>query len=354
MRRFASFLVLSLCLAATAKAETAGGQKDFEPLVSENTSGLDDNAYRHRNRHQHAEHGHSHRHSGHRHTRRRHATRPSHHDKPGEHTHGHGHHGVETEHLFGFTLGSDIDPPGGRHLILDLSGSFGKQTGSYSAWSTHVEYAFTPWQNFHVGLGASFASHRISGVEGLEDRSQTAFEGLGLELRQRFFDRKYAPFGLTLTAAPHWARLDEKTGESADKWAAEFNLAADKELIEDRLFAAVNLIYEPEWVRIKATGERERESTFGASFAAMMALAPSVFLGGEVRYLRAYEGISLNKFSGEAWFLGPTLYVSVNDRLSLIAAYSTQVSGRAAGGSTGLDLENFERHRAKLKAVVNF
>jgi hypothetical protein len=329
-----SVISLSLCLAAMATAVAGAGANEFEPPVSESASGLNAEARPHGHRHRHAEGSHQH--------------------QRGEQADGHGHHGVETEHLFGFTLGSDIDPPGGRHLILDLSGSFGKRTGSYSAWSTHVEYAFTPWQNFHVSLGASLASHRISGVEGLEDRGQTAFEGLGLELRQRVFDRKYAPFGLTLTAAPHWARLDEKTGESADKFAVEFNLAADKELIKGRLFAAVNLIYEPEWVRIKATGERERESTFGASFAAMMALAPSVFLGGEVRYLRAYEGVSLDTFSGEAWFVGPTLYVSVNDRLSLIAAYSTQASGRAAGGPTGLELENFERHRAKLKAVVNF
>jgi hypothetical protein len=256
--------------------------------------------------------------------------------------------------LFGFTKGSDIDPPGHKHIIADLSGRFGKQAGTYAAWSKHLEYALTPWNDFHFGLGASFSAHHISGVPGFDDRRQVAFEGLSAEFRQRLLDRAKAPFGLTLTAEPHWARLDEVDGQRANKFALELNLAADKELIKDRLFAAFNLIYEPEWVRLKATGEAERESTLGASFATMAAVAPSVFAGGEIRYLRSYEGVALNSFAAEALFLGPILFVNVSERLALVAAFSSQVAGRPAGGPGGLDLENFERHRAKLKAVINF
>ena len=79
-----------------------------------------------------------------------------------------------------------------------------------------------------------------------------------------------------------------------------------------------------------------------------------MFLGGELRYLRRYEGVDLAVLAGQALFLGPTLAVNVTDRLMLIAAYSTQIAGRQAGMSGPLDLENFERHRAKLKAVVSF
>ena len=39
-------------------------------------------------------------------------------------------------------------------------------------------------------------------------------------------------------------------GARANKHAVEVTLAADKELIKDRLFGAVNLIYEPEWVNL--------------------------------------------------------------------------------------------------------
>ena len=309
---------------------------------------------------------HRHRHSGgHRHApghAHKHIHETLHRHPPGAHRHshkhgernGHAHHGLETEHLFGFTRGSDIDPVGSRHFIADFSGRFGKQTGSYAAKTLHLEYAFTPWRDFHVGLGASFAAHNISGVEGFEDRRQAAFEGLSMETRYRLLDRAQAPFGLTIIAEPHWARLDEASGERADKFAFEFTLAVDRELIKDRLYGAINLIYEPEWVRLKQTGEIERESAIGISLAGMTSITPSIFVGGEIRYLRSYEGLALSTFAGEALFLGPVLFANLNDKLTLIAAYSAQVAGRAAGGSGLLDLENFERHRGKLKAVINF
>lgn len=304
----------------------------------------------HRHKHQHSRRdGHSHPQTGaqpheHRHDGTRH-----------DHSHdGHTHRSVSTEFLFGFTRGSDIDAPGVNHVIASLDGAFGKRTGSYSAWSQHFEYAVTPWRDFHFALGASFAQHRIAGVEGLEDTRHGAFEGFSVELRQRLLDRSKAPFGLTLSAEPHVARLDETSGERAHKFAVEFNLAADKELIKDRLYGALNFIYEPEWVRIRATGEAERASTLGLSLAVMTPLAPWFFIGGEARYLRSYEGVTLDTFAGRALFVGPVVYANVNDRLALVAAFSTQVSGRAVGGEGPLDLENFERHRAKLKAVFHF
>jgi hypothetical protein len=148
--------------------------------------------------------------------------------------------------------------------------------------------------------------------------------------------------------------VEEASGEAVDKFALELKLAADKELIRDRLYGALNLFYEPEWIRLKSTGESERESTIGVSVAAMSPITPSLYAGGEVRYLRKYEGAALNTFAGEALYLGPIVFVNVNRRLALVAAYSAQITGRPAGGSGALDLENFERHRAKLKLVFHF
>ena len=297
----------------------------------------------------------------HKHSPQRHVDESSHRHAPGAHERRHGmeghrheHHGVSTEHLFGFTKGSDIDAVGSRHSIADLSGRFGKQTGSYASASQHFEYGFTPWRDVHVALGGAFAVHRISGVEGLENCQQAGFEGLSFEMRYRLLDRIQAPVGLTIVAEPHWARLDEVDGQRANKFALELTLAVDRELIKDRLYAAFNLIYEPEWVRLKASGEVERESTIGASFAGMTPIMPSVLAGGEIRYLRSYDGAALNGFAGQALFLGPILFANVNDTLALVAAFSVQVAGRAAGGTGRLDLENFERYRAKLKAVIHF
>jgi len=349
MLRLGCGLAVVLWLVAPAGANEPFGQETVEVRPWRHPS---ETKPRHRHNHS-AEHAHS--------PGRTHPAGSSRGHKPERQTrshdgdrHGHDDEGVETEHLFGFTMGSDIDPPGHRHVIADLDGRFGKGAGSYAAVSKQLEYAFTPWRDFHVGLGAAFAAHRISGVQGLEDVRQGTFEGVSLELRQRFLDRKQAPFGLTLTAEPHWARVDEVSGERAKKFGVGFNLAADQELVKDWLYGAINLTYEPEWVRIRSTGESERASSVGASGALMFQVIPSVLVGGEVRYLRAYEGAALNTFAGEAMFLGPILYANVTSNVALVAAYSGQVTGRPADGSAKLDLQNFERHRARLKAVISF
>jgi hypothetical protein len=78
---------------------------------------------------------------------------------------GHPSHGLETEHLFGFTIGSDIGDVGHREILLDTMSRFGKRVGSYSATTSRVEAGFTPFANFHIAVGAAGSLHRISDVQ---------------------------------------------------------------------------------------------------------------------------------------------------------------------------------------------
>jgi hypothetical protein len=118
--------------------------------------------------------------------------------------------------------------------------------------------------------------------------------------------------------------------------------------------AAINLIYQPEWTRFVGTGAAEQEATVGAAFALMAKVRPGIFLGGEARYFRKYEGIGLDEFSGQAFFVGPTAYFQLSERSRLTASWSMQAWGRPAGSNAALDLVNFERHQARLVFGVNF
>jgi hypothetical protein len=86
----------------------------------------------------------------------------------------------------------------------------------------------------------------------------------------------------------------------------------------------------------------------------MIQVRPGVFIGGESRYLRQYEGISLSEFAGEALFMGPTVFVKLSERSRLTAAWSFQVSGHSVGAPGALNLVDFERHQARLVFGVNF
>jgi hypothetical protein len=86
----------------------------------------------------------------------------------------------------------------------------------------------------------------------------------------------------------------------------------------------------------------------------MARILPGLLVGGEARYLRKYDGIGLEEFTGQALFVGPTAYLQLSERSRLTASWSLQVWGRSAGSSAGLDLVDFERHQARLVFGVNF
>jgi hypothetical protein len=262
--------------------------------------------------------------------------------------------GIDTEHMFGFMIGTDVGNVGEREFQSQTTGRFSRNGGRYRAIEQEFELEFVPVKNFRVELGGTFASHDIAGVAGLQDRRQLSWQGVSVDLRYRFLDRDAAPFGLTVAVEGHANRVDETTAAVVRSYGTEFALAFDRELVPNVAVAALNLIYQPEWTRLVGTGAAEQESTIGAALGVMVQARPGFFLGGEARYLRQYEGIGLEEFAGQALFMGPTAYFQLSKRSRLTAAWSVQAWGRPAGSHAALDLVNFERHRARLVFGVNF
>jgi hypothetical protein len=261
---------------------------------------------------------------------------------------------LETTHLFGFTLGTDVNDVGEKEAELENTGRFGKSGGSYAAASSEFGVKFIPFKNFSIEPEVSAAYDGISGVPGLDDRHQLAFEALTFETRYRLLDRTHAPFGLTLGLDPHWGFIDDISGAPVDQYGAQFLVAADKELVEKRIFGAVNLIYEPDAIRSRVSGAWEHQSDVGISAGLTAQAASGIFVGAEARYLRSYDGLALDGFAGNALFAGPTFYWKISELYWMSAAWSIQVAGRAADGTGSLDLTNFERHQAVLRFGYNF
>jgi hypothetical protein len=262
--------------------------------------------------------------------------------------------GIDTEHLFAFMIGTDVGSVGESEFQTQTTGRFSKAGGNYRAIGQEFELEFVPIPNFRIELGGTFATHDIFAVPGFADRNQFEGQGISFDLRYRFLDREKDPFGLTLAAESRIDRIDETTATRVRKYGTEFTLALDRELIPDFSVVALNLIYQPEWTRMVATGQAEQESTIGAAMAVMAQIRPGLFLGGEARYFRKYEGIGLDDFSGQALFVGPTIFLKLTDRSRLTANWSFQAWGRSAGSAAALDLVNFERQQARLVLGVNF
>jgi hypothetical protein len=262
--------------------------------------------------------------------------------------------GIDTEHLFGFMIGTDVGTVGEHEFQSQTTGRFSRSGGSYRAINQELELEFVPVDNFRIEIGSVFAAHDINGIAGFENRSQLAWQGVSLDLRYKFLDRGTTPFGLTFAVENHVGRIDESTAAAVRNYGTELTLAFDRELVPNFVVAALNLTYQPEWTRFLGTGAAEQESTVGASLGVMTQLRPGLFVGGEARYLRKYEGIGLDGFMGEALFVGPTAYFQLSERSRLTATWSLQAWGRSARSSSALDLVDFERHQARLVFGVNF
>jgi hypothetical protein len=377
-------LALSACLVAPPAlahelaAEPAGGTvRQAHVKNGKKTK----KAHKHGPRERHAKAGHS----GHRHGLRGSVTPDGADDAHGGHEHGkgggghHGEGGIDTEHVFGFTEGSDVGEKGEKELESETTGRLGKRFGTYRAIDSALQLKVSLTDDLRIAPGVAFSYHRSFGVPDIRDRSAANVDGLFLETRYRLLDREKAPFGLTFSATPSFSRIDELTGERVSTYASEFRLLADRELIPGKLLAAVNFGYGLASTRNLASGARETGSGAEVSGALAYQVQPGMFLGGEVRYARAYEGLGLDRFTGDAVFLGPTFFTKLTDKAFFSIAWNFQVAGReavdqgavrsgvteriAAGEDPNealplrhrrLNLRDFERHQFRIRLGYAF
>jgi len=261
---------------------------------------------------------------------------------------------IETKYIFGFTEGSSIGLQGEKEFSAEAVAALGKRDGRFFATQTKLEFEPTPTQFVQLEFGALVASHDIENVTGLDDRRAVSFSGLFGELRYLLVERSAAsPIAVTLSAEPVWRRVDETSGERVTNFEFETRVHADAELVANRVFLGFNAIYEPETTRTDE-GVWEKESTLGVSAAIAFRPVPALLIGAELWYLRHYEGIACNGFTGDAVYLGPTLYLQLSRKAFVTAAWNVQVAGREAGHAGALDLVDFSRHRAKLQLAVEF
>ena len=256
---------------------------------------------------------------------------------------------LDSEHLFGFTQGTDIGAKGDKELELLGFGAFGKGQGAYSGVAGEVEGKFTIFDNFRVSPGIGVAYHNVRGVPGLDDRQGANFEGASLEMKFRLLDRRRDGIGVTVGVTPAWARVDDSSGEPVDAKGVGLLFMADYELVPGWLLSAFNMTYDLAATRSHLTGEWSHDSLFGLSGAIAGQVVPNVFLGVEARYARAYGGLALDRFDGQALFVGPTAYAKFPNGAWISAAWNAQVAGRSAELPAALDLTNFPHHEVVIR-----
>ncbi|MGN6286578.1 MAG: hypothetical protein ACTHM2_15625 [Afipia sp.] len=261
---------------------------------------------------------------------------------------------LDSEHMFGFTVGSDIGRAGDIEIEAETDAGAGKRAGRYVAALNSLQLKYTWLENVRIAPHVEFGLHAIDAVPGMSDVSRGSVASGGVELKYRLLDRATAPFGLTFGLDASLGRIDAATGLRARDQALDLSVALDREIVADRLFGALNVVYAPGWTRDYDTGLRGQAAALEVSGALTGRIADGVYAGGEVRYVRAYDSVSLSGFAGEAVFAGPTLYVMLSPHANMTVAWNMQVAGQAQGEAGHLDLTNFERHQLRVRFGMGF
>lgn len=261
---------------------------------------------------------------------------------------------LDSEHMFGFTVGSDIGSAGEIEIEAESDSAAGKRAGRYVAALNSLQLKYTWLENVRIAPHIEFGVHSIRDVPGMDNLGRASVASGGVELKYRLLNRASAPFGLTFAVDAAMGRIDAATGLRTRDHALDFSVALDREILPDRLFGALNLVYSPGWARDHDTGLWSRSAVAEVSGALVGRIAEGVYAGGEVRYLRAYDSAALSDFAGDAVFAGPSLYVVLSPRANMTIAWNAQVAGHAQGESGARDLTHFERHQLRVRFGMGF
>lgn len=267
---------------------------------------------------------------------------------------------IETENLFGFTEGSDIGQPGEKEVEWETQVAAGKRDGRYFTGEHHLAAAYNPTDRLYLELGLGGVSTDIKNVTSPEPFDNKRFTGLSsvsAELKYLILNRgPESPIGLTLAVEPEYAWIDDGDGSKVRAFATEIRLQADTELVANRLYLGFNAIYEPEVVHPKNGDPTEHESSLSLLSALSYRVLPNLALGAEVQYMRAYDqGIGLNHFTGDATYVGPSLFWQIAPKRSLTLAWGRQVRGNSEDTPADrLNLVDFSRDIGKVKFEYEF
>ncbi len=251
---------------------------------------------------------------------------------------------IETEHIFGFTEGTDIGEKGETEFESTTVSRFGSP-GRYAAIGNESAYRNVIIDGLRVSLGGLSDYYSIHDMPAPGQRDGFDFSGVTNEYRWQPLDRTNSPIGLALSLTPEWRGVDEISGGKVESYSVPAVLAIDAAPIPDKLFAAFNLIYEPSATR--AAGVWEHDRSLEISTAASYAITPDIFVGAELRYLALDEP----PYIGRGLFAGPSAYWKLSDTVALKAAWSTQIADEGARGS---GLTNIERNQAIVLFVKQF
>ena len=263
---------------------------------------------------------------------------------------------VNTWLIFGFTEGSDVGEKGEWTLFYDSVVRAPTRGNGFAAWDGGVGIGSSPTNRAVVSLTLLPSFEQTADlVTTPNGASRVSSHGLGASasFKYQVFRREEAPVGLAVQIAPYWQHLKSSPFEH-DTLGSEVRLLADRVLVPDRWFAAVNVAYQPHRDAYP-DGRAFRTTTAEISGSISSKVLDNLFVGAEIRHIGKYQGFVCDKWEGDAFYVGPSAFVLLGKQGYFGVAWSARVAERVNGGAAQLpDFDGFDRHQLRFKAGVSF
>ena len=264
-------------------------------------------------------------------------------------------HGLETENLFGFTLGSDTER-GARGIALETVGRFGKRDGTYAGISKKLEFSYGVTDDISVALGPL---RRLSPRRSASPASTTSRDSISTAS---------AP-----SCAGAWSRrAPDATGDAAHRTERPAGRRANRiARNQARLRKQAHLrprtghgssCSPPSTSSTNSsacartavpTGRTDRRSELRPPPASRSRQSSSS--GVRCATCAPTKGCAADHLPRRGGVCRPDAVLALRVRMpGSRRAWNVQVAGHEAGNPRRLDLTNFERHQARVKVGVEF
>lgn len=269
---------------------------------------------------------------------------------------------------FGFIYTAESMPRGHWEYEQWNTLRAGKASGSYQAFDlkNEWEYGFTDRFQASLYINSSYLHTKDvpdpdqAGVN-LKNQSSFDVDGVSLELKYQLLSPYKSPVGLSLYLEPELGMRNSLTGTDNAERALEYKLIAQKNLLNDRLILASNIVFEPEWER--QDGERSKELKNEYSLGTSYLIAPKWFAGLEFLNRRKFDDQDLSKQGASAWFLGPSVHYATQGWWTTLTVLP-QIAGNPRGlganangnevSDASRTLGEYEKMNVRLRVGLEF
>jgi len=262
---------------------------------------------------------------------------------------------VNTWLIFGFTEGSDVGDKGEWTLSHDSVVRSAPRGPAFAAWDGGVGIGYSPTNRAVISLTATPSFEGNAGATSAPPGTNSASShalGASATLKYQLFRRDEAPMGLAIQISPYWQRTTTGASEQTTL-GSEVRLLADRVLVPDRWFAALNVAYQPHHDGY-SDGSSFRKTTAEISGAVSRKVLNNLFVGAEIRHVGKYQGFAFEGWSGNAVYAGPTAFMLLGEQGYFGIAWSARIMERATMNTGPLPDDGFDRHQLRLKAGLSF